>query len=185
MTNDGAKQRGRVRMHGAPRLGWWSLGMMVLLMAGPLSAVAQPTVGQGVAVYRFAEPGQPVIAVDLWGTVRSTGRFFVREETTLVDLLTLAGGPLLQAETEQAVREVTVEVSRMQGSARAVVYASVLEDLTSGVEAAPPPLLDGDVVTVRTSIDQTFSWIDAISVVAAVASVTLVILRIADLSGGI
>lgn len=184
MTAEGAKKRACVLAHGARRFGW-TLGALAFLLVAPLSASAQPTVGQGVAVYRFAEPGQPVIAIDLWGAVRSTGRFFVPEETGLVDLLTLAGGPILQAETERAVREVTVDVSRMQDSGRAIVFSSAMENLTNGAAPPPPPLLNGDVVTVRTSVEQTFSWTDGLSVVAAVASVTLVILRIASISGGI
>src|SRR5690606_6712617 len=116
-------------------------------------AVAQPVAGGGVAVFRFAEPGRPVIAVDLWGSVRQTGRYLVEPGTGVLDLLTLAGGPALQVESDQAVRTVTVEVSRVEGGERHVVFSEDLDRLTAG-GALPPPLLEGDVVTVRTQVSQ-------------------------------
>ena len=177
---------GRAPQRRAPSPAWRFLGVLGLLLglAGAHGADAQPVAGQGVAVYRFAEPGQPVIAVDLWGSIRQTGRYFIPPEMGLLDLITLAGGPAAQPETDQVIRETTVELSRADSTSRTIVFTSQLEALTSG-EAQPPPLRSGDVVTVRTTLERRFEWTDALSVVAAVASVTLVILRIASIGGNI
>ncbi len=159
-----------------------ALSVAVMLVTAS-AALAQPTtMGQaedavGVAVYRFSEPGEPVIAVDLWGSARRTGRYFVAPETTLLDLLTLSGGPPSQAETEGIIRETTVEVSRMSEGSRAVVFEVMIDSLASG-GMVPPPLHDQDVVTLTTTVEDPFGWLDALTVVAGVASLALVILRL-------
>ncbi|HLT46683.1 MAG TPA: hypothetical protein VK002_05590 [Rubricoccaceae bacterium] len=183
MTLQDATGTGAALVRRAPRGAWRLLGVLGLLFSG-VQAAAQPETGQGVAVFLFAEPGQPVISVDLWGSVRQPGRYLVAPETGLLDLLTIAGGPQLQAETDQVVRSVTVEVSRASSLDRSIVFTSELQALTSG-EATPPPLLDGDVVTVQTSVNQRFTWLNGLTVVASVASIALIILRVASISGGI
>ena len=168
----------------APRAAWLTLGALGLLLGWAQSAAAQPVTGQPVAVFRFAEQGQPVMAVDVWGSVRQTGRYFVQQGTGLVDLITIAGGPALPAETEQVVRGVTVEVSRAAEAERSVIFTAELDALTAG-GVFLPSLLDGDVVTVRTSVSQRFTWLDGLTVAASVASLALIILRVTNLSGGI
>jgi hypothetical protein len=146
--------------------------------AQPGGAAFQPAPFQGVAIYRYAEPGQPVIEVDLLGTVRQTGRYFVVPTTTLLDLLALAGGPSSAAETDQVVREVIVGVSRVSGGTRSLVFEASFDAITAG-ESVPPPLQEDDIVTVTTTVSQRFDWLDGLSVAAGVASLTFLILRIA------
>lgn len=189
MTIPDAKTAGGAPLRRAPRSVWGRtpallLRLIILWLSTAPGAMAQEVVSPGVAVYRFAEPGQPVIGVDLWGSVRQTGRYFVAPGTSLLDLITLAGGPVLQAESNQTIRTVTVEVSRATSGARSVVFKSELDALTSG-EAMPPPLLAGDVATVRVNVEERFTWLDGLTVAASVASLALIILRVADISGGI
>jgi hypothetical protein len=136
-----------------------------------------------VAVFRYAEPGEPVIAVDMWGQLRQTGRFLVPPDTGLLELLALAGGPVLASESEEVIREVTLKLSRGSGEARRVVFEANVDSLTTGM--ALPALQDQDVVSVNSSVRAQFDWMDALGIVGSLAALALVVLRIADISGGI
>jgi hypothetical protein len=150
-----------------------------LLLLAAVPDVAAQEVPQGVAVYRWAEPGQSVITVDLMGTVRQSGRYFVPMETRLLDLLALSGGPVAAPESDQTVRSITVEVSRAGADGRTLVFDAPFEALMAG-EVEAPPLLDGDVVNVVTVLSTRFDWLDGLTVATAVASITYLILRIAE-----
>ena len=158
----------------------------------PLGALAQPiseTTGRtettmGVAVYRFAEPGQAVIPVDLWGSARRSGRYFIPPGTTLLDLISLSGGPLAEVENDAVIRETTVAVSRLTNGTRTVAYSAPADALAAG-GADTLTLQAGDVVTITTKVTERFTWLDGVAVAAAVASLALLVLRIAEISGGI
>jgi hypothetical protein len=167
---------------GAARL----LGLLGLLGVGLLGAAgvaAQPVATPGIAVHRYHEPGEPVIAVDVWGSIRQTGRFYIAPDTGLLELLALAGGPPLQPETEQVNREVILRLSRLSGGERRVVFEANVDSLSSG-GVVPPPLLNEDLITVNSTVDKPFTWQDGLTIVAGVASLTLLILRITDMAGG-
>jgi len=154
--------------------------MLWIGMAGAASVQAQGlTTASGVAVFRYAAPGEPTMDIRVWGAVRSAGIYQVEEETTLLDVLTLAGGPALPAETDRTEQTVRVQVVRDPAGARTVVLASTLDDLTDpGVRL--PGLQDGDLVTLTLESRQRFTWRDALSVTSSVASVVLLVLRISE-----
>jgi hypothetical protein len=155
------------------------VGAALLLFTFTQSAAAQEeSTTRGATVYRYAAIGETVMNIDLWGLVLEPGRYQVAPTTTLVDLITLAGGPDFQVEDTKTIRETTVEIAREGSSGLAVVFTAQLEEITNGT-AAPPQLLDGDIVTVQALVRQRFSWLEALSVVGSVAAVTYLIIRIA------
>lgn len=153
--------------------------LLVLLLAGA-GAHAQVLGGaSGVAVYRYAEPGQMTKDVQVWGAVRSPGIYQVERDTDLLTVLTLAGGPAVSTEDDRTVRNVTVRVIREPGSARTLLLDTTLGALTSG-DLPLPELRDGDLVSLTAETRQRFTWRDALSVTSSLGTLALVILRIVE-----
>lgn len=120
---------------------------------------------------RTAAPG--AITVDVWGAVGQRGRLQIEPESTLLDVLSESGGPVLGPGGAEAV---VVSLSRSSGAGRAVVYEGTLAELAS---QAPPVVESGDIVTVRLEEGGSFSWQDGLRVLSSAASVAILILRIA------
>jgi len=156
------------------------LAALLLAVGFAAPAQAQMTATPGVAVYRFAEPGQPTMDVRVWGAVRTPGLYQVERHTDLVELLTLAGGPLHAAETANVERTVTVRLARGD-SGRAVVFEAPLPDLLAAA-ATPPALQAGDVVTVDVTLRQRFGWRDGLAVLTGVGTLAVIVLNIVTLS---
>ena len=154
-----------------------SVAMLLVVFAPGAAAQEGDATTQGAKVYRYAALGEAIMNVDIWGLVQEPGRYQVAPTNTLVDLITLAGGPDFQVEDTRTARETTVDISREGASGLGIIFSSRLEHITSG-QAVPPAVVDGDIITVRATVRQKFSWLDAVSVVGSLASVTFLILRI-------
>ena len=149
-----------------------------LVLAGPVHAQTLTT-SSGVAVFRYANPGQPTMDVRVWGAVRSPGVYQVERDTDLIDVLTLAGGPAIPAEDDQSVRNVEVQILRETAAGRTVVLTSTLDALTAQ-DMPIPDLQDGDLVSLTAQTRQRFTWRDALSVTASVAGLALLIIRLVE-----
>lgn len=154
--------------------------LLALALSLGSGAFAQNLSGvSGVAVYRYADPGEPTKEIQLWGAVRNPGIYQVEREADLLTLLTLAGGPAVATEDERTSRKTSVRVVRQPASARTVVLDASLDELTT--EARPlPPLEDGDLVTLTSEVRQRFTWRDALSITSSAASLAVLILRIVE-----
>lgn len=150
----------------------------VLAYAEPTHAQAITT-NSGVAVYRYANPGQPTMDVRIWGAVRSPGVYQVERDTDLLDVLTLAGGPAVPAEDDRSVRSVELQVLRDPAGARTVVLATTLGELTTQ-DTPLPGLQDGDLVSLSVQTRQRFTWRDALSVTSSVAALAVLVLRLVE-----
>lgn len=156
-----------------------TLLLLLVGLATPPALAQGLTAATGVAVYRYAEPGRPTKDIQIWGAIRSAGVYQVELDTGLLTLLTLAGGPLVAAEDDRAVRSISVRIVRDPSTARTVVLDTSLDALTS--ETTPIPALeDGDLVTLTAQTRQRFTWRDALSITSSVAALTILILRIVE-----
>lgn len=149
-----------------------------LLVAAP--AAAQPIPTGGTTLYRYAQPGEAVIAVSVWGAVRQPGLYEVRPNADAYLVLSLAGGPVFMAEDAREDRRARLDVSRMQGGERVIVYSVPLGE-NEGADTLPP-LVAGDVLTVRTSVRPRFTWRDSLTVLSVAGTALLVLDRVLDLS---
>ena len=122
-------------------------------------------------------PGESTMQVYVWGTVRAPGLYVVSEETDLGELLSLAGGPELNAIRNNDRREVTVRLYHIEGATRTVAYEALLEEMVAE-PGEYPPLHGGDVIEVATHDIQGFSWRDILTVAGAAAAVALAVERI-------
>ncbi len=152
------------------------VAFLLLALAGP-SVAAQPIPPGGAAVYRYAQPGQAVIAVHVWGAVRQPGWYEVQPATTLDQVLSLAGGPVVGAEDPREERRVTLTLTRGAGAARAVVFASTLDALMAS-GAPVPALAQGDVLTLQTTVRPRFTWRDGLGVASAVGGLLVALTRL-------
>ena len=118
--------------------------------------------------------------VYVWGAVRTPGFFQVGPGVDAVRLLALAGGPQIGgAQDSGVIQDATVSIIR---SGQGTVFESTLEAFVAGT--AVPPLQDGDALQVDIVRRSRFTFRDGLSVVGSVAALALVILRIADATGG-
>lgn len=153
--------------------------LALLLLTGAAASAQTLPAASGVAVFRYAEPGEPTKAVQLWGAVRSPGIYELERDADLLLLLTLAGGPAVAAEDDRTIRSVRVRVIRDPSGARTVVLDTDLNALTA--DAAPLPALhDGDLVTLTAEMRQRFTWRDALSITTSIASLAVLLLRIVE-----
>ena len=154
----------------------FALALLGLPAAAP--ALAQPlTPTSPAAVYRYAEPGRPTIELSVWGAVRIPGRYQVEPDTDLLELLSYAGGPVLQTERAETKQRVNVVLSRGQGGEREVLLESTIPDLVRRTEALPG-LREGDIVTVTIETKNRFQLRDAAVFTSTLATLSLVIIRL-------
>ena len=63
------------------------------------SGIGSSTTGASPAAYYYiSKPGEITMTINLWGFVKNPGRYEVPISTTLVDLVSFAGGPLANAD---------------------------------------------------------------------------------------
>ena len=166
------------------------LGVFLVLLALPVLPTRAQTFGEvedrqtNVPSYFFhVLPGEATMQVYVWGTVKAPGLYVVSNETDLGELLSLAGGPQLNALRNNDRREVTIRLYRTEGAIRTVGYEALLEEMIAE-PGEYPPLQDGDIVEVATHEIQGFSWRDIFTVAGALAAVALAVERIVSISSG-
>jgi len=75
--------------------------LVILFLISGNDSIAQGNMVQsnqmrlGTGIVRIAEAGQIADSVNVWGDVQNSGRFLLPRGTTLTDLISYAGGPVL------------------------------------------------------------------------------------------
>lgn len=122
------------------------------------------------SVYRYAEPGDVPMLVNLWGTVRNPGLYEVPQGSRLSHLLSVAGGPIVGLRDQRSDQTIRVRLFRGEGGRQRLAFESVMENEIITAEE-DPILQEGDVLTVETEVKQRFSWRDVFPIVSAVTSI--------------
>ncbi|MEM8556261.1 MAG: hypothetical protein AAGG50_00305 [Bacteroidota bacterium] len=139
--------------------------------------------GTGLAaVFSYVPPGIPAMEVDLWGAIRQPGRYRVPRTMELLDVLSLAGGPVIGTDEEGRTQEAIVRVSRDGASGRDLIFEAQLADVERGT-MVPPDMLEDDIVSVQVRVRARLYWRDVLSVTTSVAALTLLFLNIFDRGG--
>ncbi len=139
----------------------------------------QEVITSGTSYRIFAYPGEPTVTIQLLGDIGGSGIYVVGEETSLSQLLALAGGAPLGDPGPRTRREVTVRVFCDAAGTRQAIY----EESLSTVLSEPgryPDLRDGDLVTVDIELRERFDPMQALRFISAASSVALLIIRLAD-----
>jgi NADH:ubiquinone oxidoreductase subunit F (NADH-binding) len=148
------------------------------------SAIAQIEGGLGsyatgssaAAFYYISKPGEITMPINLWGYVRNPGRYEVPISTDLVQLVSYAGGPLMDADLG-SVR--IARVVRREDMVRTVEFTVNLDRLDKLDEKARD-LEPGDTVFVERSaisVGTLFNIITAVALVVAAISNAMLAVR--------
>jgi hypothetical protein len=139
----------------------------------------------GSNYYNYADKKKVNFEVNVWGYVRSPGKYLIPEGTTVIDLLTLTGGPLNDARLED-IRLVRLKNDSLNIKQNLVInlnYNDFLweEKITQPVKNNPV-LMPGDVILIpgspRYTLRDNLSIIlTATSVLTSVAILIVTILR--------
>jgi hypothetical protein len=128
-------------------LGWVCLSVML----APCAAAARADDGDPLSggdrfglrgpQYVYGDNERVKIAVNVWGQVERPGSYLVPDDTDLVTLLSLAGGPTPMANLK------TVKVARFSGPSPQTQSID-LQEMIDSPTGPPPGLLPGDTISV-------------------------------------
>ncbi|MEL6703600.1 MAG: hypothetical protein AAFY55_08980 [Bacteroidota bacterium] len=136
--------------------------------------------GTGLAaVYSYVPPGIPAMEIDVWGAIRQPGRYRVPRTMELLDVLSVAGGPVIGTDEEGRTQEAIVRLSREGTNGRDLLFEAQLADVERGT-AVPPPVTENDILSVQVRVRARLYWRDVLSVTTSVAALTLLFLNIFD-----
>lgn len=134
------------------------------------------------AFFRFTEPGDIKMTVNVWGGVTHPGLYEVPENTRLNTIITLAGGlPLSSVHTRGSRfnRTLHIVVLRPSGEEYGVAYERTMQD---NIIVTPdnPMLRHNDFLMIEMIERETtpFTWRDGLSIATAVAALALAFERV-------
>ena len=123
--------------------------------------------------YYFVQPGERTIQLHIIGSVSNPGLYEVGSETTLGQVLAIAGGPVMNPRPARNKRKVEVRVIRSSGQ---VYFADLEDENTRYVDFSG--MQEGDIVRVDVVEKTAFGWRDGLQIVTAAASIALIYDRI-------
>lgn len=134
------------------------------------------------AVYDLSNPNGINIEVNLWGFIRSPGRYIIPYNSTLLDLLTYSGGPLENSNLKE-VRLIRPGNDSLKTKAKIIKinYDDFLwnEDVKQ-IKISSPTLQTGDMVIVteekRTSLKEDIMFI--IPIISGIITIATFIITI-------
>ncbi len=147
------------------------LAAFVLLAAALCAQTAtynQPTVNTSAYLYSGTLTGteQLKIYTYIWGQVQKPGLYIVPDNTDLLTLISLAGGP-----TEDA-KLTKIRIIRPSEPDQKVIYVDVKEYIETGNERLIPQLQPGDTIIVSGTVFYAFyRFSDFVSNIAIIVSV--------------
>jgi len=151
--------------------------LLGLLIATPIRAQDERTPGarqpDSRPSYFVGKEDRLEISVNVWGEVTRPGIYRVPDDTDLVSLISVAGGP-----TEYANLR-SVKVTRMEGrGAERLVHLDLAQYLETNERSVLPPLRPGDTVRVTRNARRT--WASALRTMSEIAVIASTYVYITD-----
>ena len=138
--------------------------------------LGKPTTAPSAAVFDLSDPMGINMEVSLWGFVRYPGKYKVPVNTTIMDLLSYAGGPMEESDLKEIriLRGVT-DTTVKAGKIMILNYNDLLwEDKIHMDRDRDPILRDGDFVVVMK--DTKYSFRDNLLIVLPLISTVITII---------
>ncbi len=162
-------------------MGKFSSILAILLVVGSNYVVAQTELDRSrlsqAAYYNYSEQGDVTIKVHVWGAFRFPGLYEIPRGTTMSQLVSLSGGPLIGERAHRSKRTVNLKLHRSDGNTRSVIFQTKMEnEIVARTE--DPPLMDGDVLSSEAVFKQSFQWRDVFPIVSMVGTIVLIADRI-------
>lgn len=153
----------------------WGGGALLALF---LLLCLQPAHAQGGGFENvYVEPGRPAMEVYVLGDVGRPGKWRVTRGISLFDVLAVAvpaGAGALGGEAE-----VTIELYRVRGNMRELVFEDDLASLISSADATMP-LQAGDVLRVQAVVNRKIPLREILQITTSIASLVLLIVSLAS-----
>jgi len=146
--------------------------LIVMLSSSPLYAQSQEQEYAPVREYHLGEENKLEIKVNVWGEVSVPGAYRVPDNTNLVELISLAGGPTDYANLGK------VKITRLSGDGEKMIKVNLHDYLDGESNVTPIVLLPGD--TIRVPRNAKHAWRSAIQVLSDVAVIATLYVLIHD-----
>ncbi len=105
----------------------------------------------GVNYYNYADKDKVNFEISVWGYVKNPGKYLIPEGTTFIDLISLCGGPLVEAKLED-IRIVRLKNDSLNIKENKVInlnYNDFLwEEKIRNTQKQNPVLYPGDIVLI-------------------------------------
>lgn len=129
-------------------------------------------------VYEYARPGYPTKTIYVWGAVSSAGIWRVESNTELIEFLSAVRVPGFGSDQRGGSGDLVLRIYRNGPDGRDEIYTESIKNLLVG-RPDYPALQDMDIVTIE--VRRRIGWQSVASVVGALSSVTLLIIRLTSL----
>ena len=143
-----------------------ALGLVLL----PLSATQAQE-----PVHQYARPGYATKTVYIWGAVGAPGVWRVEENVELIELLTAARLVGYGANSRGGRQDFILRIYRVENGSRTEIYSERVNRIISGAQEHPQ-IREGDRLAIETR--QRIGWQSAASMIGAVSSFTLLVIRL-------
>lgn len=123
----------------------------------------------GASAYVYDPIGTPGLTIEvyIWGQVQRPGLYIVPDNTNVLSLMSLAGGPAENAK----LSNVRLVRSNPETGQQQVIYIDIEEYLKTGDKSLIPVMMPGDTIVVSGTVFKAFSqavvFISGIATVAA------------------
>jgi len=147
----------------------WMLPVAAQLPTLPKSSVPSASPSLGASAYVYDPIGSPGLKIEvyIWGQVKRPGLYIVPDNTNVLSLISLAGGP----DENAKLNRVRLVRSNPETKQQHVINVDVARYLETGDMNEIPGLLPGDTVVVSGTVFKAFSksvtFISGIATIAA------------------
>ena len=129
------------------------------------------------AVYKYQEPGDITILVNVWGNVSNPGLYEIPQGSRLNWLFSASGGPNIGATTWGTEERLTIRLLRAANGQSRVIFETVMEDGLV-IPEQNPPLQSGDILVVEKYTAPVVTWRDIFPIVSATGTVISIVLAL-------
>lgn len=129
-------------------------------------------------VYDYARPGYPTKTIYVWGAVSSAGIWRVESDTDLIEFLSAVRLPGFGSDQRGRSGELILRMYRNGPNGREEIYVDRVKNLLVGTPDYPA-LQDMDIVTIE--VRPRIGWQSVASVLGALSSFTLLVIRLTSL----
>ena len=159
---------------------------LVIISSNSFSQITNQELGRGARIgqeglYDFSDPGAINIKVSVWGYVSRPGKYIIPDYSTVIDLLSFAGGPSQDSQTDD------LRIYRKLDDGTETIFKFSFDDIMwgDGIEVKHrnlPHLKPGDIMIVPGSPRLFFTdWfrigLEIFSAVISIVSLVILIQR--------
>lgn len=146
---------------------------------------SEDIIKNGTNYYNYADKDKVNIEVSVWGYVKNPGKYLIPSGTTIIDLITLCGGPLTDSKMED-VRLIRLKNDSLKIKNDKVILLNFKdflgEEKIKDVSRENPILIPGDIILIpgvtKSTFKENFALIlGSVSTLTSIAVLIVTIFR--------